>query len=219
MVATWWGTGGGGSSSKKISPLCIEILLRNLLNFFSLYYNKTYCVKESYKRGLFSPPKTGKQRIIRLPEFFANELKQHIKELRKESLRDGRGGKINLLFVDKESGEQLPISQRKIQGLVTRVCKRAGLRRRRPHDFRHTYATLLLMNNESPVFAQKQLGHHSIQTTVDIYGHLIPSTAKVSLESAFEKKHEIPPSNREAIYLIRCGKSGDAVKFIKEIVK
>ena len=72
---------------------------------------------------------------------------------------------------------------------------------------------------ESPAFVQKQLGHHSIQMTVDIYGHLIPSTAKISLESAFEKKHEIPPSNREAIYLIRCGKSGDTVKFIKEIVK
>ena len=46
----------------------------------------------------------------------------------------------------------------------------------RIHDIRHTYASLLLSNGESPVYVKEQLGHSSIQMTVDIYGHLIPGS-------------------------------------------
>ena len=35
---------------------------------------------------------------------------------------------------------------------------------------------MLLSNGESPVYVKEQLGHSSIQITVDIYGHLIPSS-------------------------------------------
>jgi len=45
----------------------------------------------------------------------------------------------------------------------------------RLNDIRHTFASLLLSNGESPVYVKEQLGHSSIQITVDIYGHLIPS--------------------------------------------
>src|SRR5262249_38285966 len=48
----------------------------------------------------------------------------------------------------------------------------ARLRKFRIHDLRHTYATLLIQNGESLAYIRDQLGHHSIQITVDIYGHL-----------------------------------------------
>jgi len=44
------------------------------------------------------------------------------------------------------------------------------------HDVRHTYASQLLSNGESPVYVKEQLGHSSIMMTVDIYGHLMPSS-------------------------------------------
>jgi integrase len=53
---------------------------------------------------------------------------------------------------------------------------RAGLREIRLHDIRHTFASLLLSDGASPVYVKEQLGHTSIQMTVDIYGHLIPSS-------------------------------------------
>ena len=46
----------------------------------------------------------------------------------------------------------------------------------RLHDIRHTYASLLLSRGESPVYVKEQLGHSSIQMTVDVYGHLIPGS-------------------------------------------
>jgi integrase len=50
----------------------------------------------------------------------------------------------------------------------------AKLRWIRFHDLRHTYATLLIAQGESLAYVRDQLGHHSIQITVDTYGHLVP---------------------------------------------
>jgi integrase len=51
---------------------------------------------------------------------------------------------------------------------------RAGLRKIRFHDLRHTYTTLLIAQDANAKFIQAQLGHASIQTTFDRYGHLLP---------------------------------------------
>ena len=44
------------------------------------------------------------------------------------------------------------------------------------HDLRHTYASLLLANRESVKYVQAMLGHSTITTTVDTYGHLLSSS-------------------------------------------
>ena len=52
----------------------------------------------------------------------------------------------------------------------------AGLRDIRFHDVRRTFASLLLSDGASVVYVKEQLGYSSIQTIVDIYGHLIPGS-------------------------------------------
>ncbi len=52
------------------------------------------------------------------------------------------------------------------------VLDRAGLRRRGPHQLRHSYASILTAQGAHPKYIQAQLGHHSIQITMDLYGHL-----------------------------------------------
>jgi len=54
------------------------------------------------------------------------------------------------------------------------ALRRAELRRIRFHDLRHTYTTLLIAHGAHPKYIQAQLGHASIQTTLDRYGHLMP---------------------------------------------
>jgi len=54
------------------------------------------------------------------------------------------------------------------------VLAKAGIRKIRLHDLRHTFRSLLLQNGASIVYVKEQMGHSSIQVTVDIYGHLIP---------------------------------------------
>jgi integrase len=63
-----------------------------------------------------------------------------------------------------------------------RVLEVAKLEGVRVHDFRHTYASHLIQQGESPVYVKEQLGHSSIQVTVDIYGHLIPGANRAAVD-------------------------------------
>jgi hypothetical protein len=42
--------------------------------------------------------------------------------------------------------------------------------------------SLLLQQGESPVYVKEQMGHSSIQVTVDLYGHLIPGGNKQAVD-------------------------------------
>jgi integrase len=51
---------------------------------------------------------------------------------------------------------------------------RAGLAPLRFHDLRHTYAALMVAAGAHPKLLQAQLGHTSINVTLNTYGHLFP---------------------------------------------
>jgi|GEM_PF-84731 len=63
-----------------------------------------------------------------------------------------------------------------------KALERAGLRRLRVHDLRHSYASFLIQAGESLAFVRDQLGHHSIKVTVDIYGHLAPEGNRAAVD-------------------------------------
>lgn len=57
------------------------------------------------------------------------------------------------------------------------------------HDLRHTCASLLIAANAHPKAIQDHLGHKDIQTTFNVYGHLLPSVHDAlgaALDSAYE---------------------------------
>ncbi len=54
------------------------------------------------------------------------------------------------------------------------ALRRAGLRKIRFQDLRHTYASLLIANGEHPKRIQALMGHSSINVTMDVYAHLMP---------------------------------------------
>jgi len=122
--------------------------------------NCQYNITETTRHGRFGPPKSGK-RHVEMDETLGGKLDTHIKQLRRDCL--AAGVLPHYLFPG--------ITQRMAQGAVRRACMAARLRTRSPHDLRHTYATLLLMDHYSPAYVQKQLGHHSISMTG---GHLWP---------------------------------------------
>jgi len=71
---------------------------------------------------------------------------------------------------------------------VSKALEKAGLRRIRIHDLRHTYASLLIQAGESLPYVRDQLGDHIISVTVDIYGHLAPQGNK----EAVDKLDDLP---------------------------
>jgi integrase len=54
----------------------------------------------------------------------------------------------------------------------------SNLAYRKSHGLRHTYASLILTQGANMLYVKEQLGHHSIQVTVDIYGHLVPQSIR-----------------------------------------
>lgn len=50
----------------------------------------------------------------------------------------------------------------------------AGLDRITFHVARHTYASLLIAADANPKAITAYMGHSSIKTTFDLYGHLLP---------------------------------------------
>ncbi len=53
------------------------------------------------------------------------------------------------------------------------ALERAGLRRIRFHDLRHSYCAMLIGLKENIKFIQMQMGHSSATITLDRYGHLM----------------------------------------------
>jgi integrase/recombinase XerD len=76
-----------------------------------------------------------------------------------------------------------PLAYPAVYDLVGRLRRRTQIRFG-PHQFRHTYATWLLRNGAGMETVKALLGHKSITTTVDTYGHLTVEDARMTLEAA-----------------------------------
>jgi site-specific recombinase XerD len=76
-----------------------------------------------------------------------------------------------------------PLRYPAVYDLVGRLRRRTGVVFG-PHHFRHTYATWLLRRGAGMESVKALLGHASITTTIDTYGHLTVEDARKTLQSA-----------------------------------
>ena len=134
-------------------------------------------VKRSYKLGRVSSTKTGKSRRVDMSDHLIETLQVLLTLRKKEGLQMGLGETPEVIF-HRDGGH---MEQNFIRRVFKRILQKAGLREIRIHDMRHTYASLLLSDGASLVYVKEQMGHSSIQMTVDIYGHLIPSSNRASV--------------------------------------
>ena len=67
-----------------------------------------------------------------------------------------------------------PVSTNYVRGLVKRLALKAGIERNiSPHTLRHTFATRFLRATGNLELTRKALRHARIQTTAEIYSHLV----------------------------------------------
>ncbi len=137
-------------------------------------------VRRAFSRGRLTTPKNGKSRRVDMSKGLAETLKQHLVNRKKEALKKGWGEPPELLFYN-EAGNRIDING--IRKLVFYKClEKAGLRRIRIHDLRHTYATLRISKGDNILDVSKQLGHHSIKITLDTYAHWMPGGKKSEVD-------------------------------------
>jgi integrase len=135
--------------------------------------NRYILVQRNYSYGRFTSPKSKKSRRVDL----SRQLRSALLELRDrrmlEAFMADRGSVADDLVFPSRVGSVI-----KPDNIMPRymepALERAGLRRFRFHDLRHTFGSLLIQDGASLTYVKEQMGHSSIKITVDTYGHLIP---------------------------------------------
>lgn len=120
------------------------------------------------RHGVMKSPKSGKTRLVDMSKQLAAVL------------RELPAGSDEPLF---KSTTNTHLDASKLYKTYQSFLKDAGLRKIRFHDLRHTFATIHLQNNQSLAYIRDQLGHSSIEITVNLYGHLVPGYNRSAADS------------------------------------
>jgi integrase len=83
-----------------------------------------------------------------------------------------RDGSDDHVFRSRAGG---PLDPDNVDRAFKRHLDLAGLPAMRFHDLRHTHVGLLIAAGVHPKAIQARLGHASITTTLNTYGHLMPA--------------------------------------------
>ena len=128
-------------------------------------------VRRAVVLGEVTSTKNHKIRRVDMSPQLAETL-QRLKEVRQlEAMAQGND-MPDWVFL---SPEGLRWDERNLRRGWYRLLSKAGIRRVRFHDLRHTWVSLLIQTGAHAKYIQEQAGHGSIQVTMDTYGHLFPS--------------------------------------------
>lgn len=139
------------------------------------------------RKPVLAEPKTPASiRSVPLPRFVAAAIERHVHWFGAEGggvlCRTGRGALLRRDYFN------------------ARVWRPALIAARLPldatfHDLRHTFASTALSEGVPVLDVSRWLGHKSITTTVDLYGHLVPHAgdrARTALDGAFGFRAHVP---------------------------
>jgi integrase len=156
-------------------------------------------VQQNWVDGHLTTPKSGKSRGVDMSLHLTDSFKALSVERKKETLKKGWGQMPHWVFTNEAGGMMDPENFR--SRVWAKLHPKAGMRRIRIHDLRHTVASLLIQQGESLAYVKDQMGHHSIQVTVDVCGHLVPGGNKAAVDRLDEPVSENtqPTGNRSEV--------------------
>src|SRR5262249_50674953 len=115
--------------------------------------------------GPIEPKSRSSRRAVPLLAILRDYLDQH-------KLATG-GGREALVF---GRSEETPFAPMAVGKRAAKAWKGGGLDPITLHECRHTFASLLIDSGANPKAIQEYMGHSKIQTTFDVYGHLLPGS-------------------------------------------
>ena len=139
---------------------------------------KTISITKSYQRlkgkDVITQPKTPKSiRIITMPDFLANEFREYCSHL----------------YGIMKNERLFHFTKSHMEHCMAAGIERSGVKRIRLHDLRHSHASMLVDMGVAPLEIAERLGHEKVETTLNTYSHLYPSTQS-KLAGLLDKKHE-----------------------------
>ena len=138
------------------------------------------------KRRHLEPPKDGEGRYVAMSPKLRDALAEQIEKMDLEGqVKKWTPEQRLLVFPNKGGG--LVMHSHFSHRVWRPLLKKAGLPYRKFHATRHSYATTLLESGTDLRYVQRQLGHASIQQTVDTYGHLAPERHEEAAAKALDR--------------------------------
>ena len=131
------------------------------------FENKTISITKTYHRlkgrDIISTPKTASSvRTISIPNFLCDELKEY----------------INMTYNPAQDQRLFRINKGSMAKNFHALSEKAGVKRITIHGLRHSHVSLLISRKYDIFEVSKRIGHKSIKTTQDIYGHLFDDVQK-----------------------------------------
>jgi len=155
------------------------------INFEEEYINinkTTVYIRENniYKTIIGTPKTKASIRKVNMPTNLVKKIKEYKKEQNKIIVRLGnKFERNNIVFCDYKGNYIVPNSLRKS---LRELLKNTEIEYKGIHVFRHTYATRLFEKGAEPKTVQTLLGHETINTTLNIYTHVMPEKRKETVE-------------------------------------
>ncbi len=112
---------------------------------------------------MLGTPKSHQSRTVPIPRFLADEIAQAVP-----------GKAPDDLAFTMPGGSMLRLANWRRSVFLSARARARISGRFRIHDLRHTAASLMIQAGYPPKMLQEILGHASITTTLDLYGHLYP---------------------------------------------
>lgn len=131
----------------------------------NIVYRKGYGIYET------TPKTAAGKRFISLPSKMLSLLKEHRAQQLLTSSHTANWDDNDYIFPNRYGRAKHPDSVNK--WLKRLQDKHDNLPELNPHAFRHTAASILLLNNIDLASIAHQLGHANISTTLNIYAHVI----------------------------------------------
>lgn len=143
-------------------------------------------IGRSVDKGVITEPtKThAGRRAVDLDGGTIDVLRAHIGNQLLSRLEMGEIYQDHGLLFPNSIGE--PLNPMTLTRRYQRYAHQLGITGARLHDLRHFHASVMLQSGASLLLVSRRLGHASIATTGDVYGHLVPGAQKQAAE-AFAK--------------------------------
>jgi integrase len=153
-------------------------------------------VARALSAGRIDSPKSGHGRSVDMSDQLSHTLLRLQVAQKTEALKRGWSEMPTWLFCTEVG---TPLDASRVRKALARTLQAAALPAHfSPHCLRHTFASLLLQQGESPAYVQRQLGHASIQLTVDTYGKWLPMGNKPAVNRLDEPSGSKVVAKRES---------------------
>jgi len=144
---------------------------------------KTLTISKNYQvvngKHIITSPKTKKSnRVITIPDFLCEEMREYFEKQ---------------TYVDDDERIFSSLSKSILYRYIKSGSKKAGVKKIRVHDLRHSHVSLLINMGYSPVAIAQRMGHESVHITLR-YAHMFPTVQEdmaSDLDRLMEDKNNV----------------------------